>query len=140
MQALRSVFRFWAVLVFVAVLAQVGAAGYGAFYTANKLDDKGDVLTHNGFENGWDFHAGFGYIVVLGGLILLVLALLASPGRGLVILSAILAALFVIQVLLAYLGTAVPGAGFLHPLNALLLFAGTGLLAHRLWAGARRPA
>ena len=27
----RALYRFWAVLLFVAVIVQVGAAGYGAF-------------------------------------------------------------------------------------------------------------
>ena len=33
-----TVYRYWAWLVF-AVAVQVGFAGYGAFYTANKVED-----------------------------------------------------------------------------------------------------
>ena len=69
MNVLRSIYKFWAALLVLAIVVQIGAAGYGAFYVAGRLDDKGEVLTHKGFENGWDFHSGFGYFVFLWGVL-----------------------------------------------------------------------
>jgi len=39
----------------------------------------------------------------------------------------------IVQVLLAWLGESVPGLGFLHPINALLIFALSGAAAHVAW-------
>jgi hypothetical protein len=40
--------------------------------------------------------------------------------------------------LFATLGSSVPALGFLHAVNALAIFALSGLLAHRAWTQARR--
>jgi hypothetical protein len=138
--ALRSIYKYWAGLVFLAVLAQVGAAGYGAFYVTKRLDDKGETLTHEGFEHGFDFHAGFGYITILGMLILLALAIVGRFGRPPIWWPLVLAVAGVAQVFLAELGRAVPGLGFFHPLNALLIFTLSGLIAHRAWRSGAGPA
>jgi len=66
-------YRYWAALLFAAVLVQIGAAGYGAFYSANKLRHKRDTLAHHGFEHGWNFHNGLGYLIFVGAVILLLL-------------------------------------------------------------------
>ena len=130
---MRAVYRYATVVVFLAVLAQVGAAGYGAFYTANKLDDTGDTLTHDGFEHGWDFHSGFGYIVVGAMIVLLLIGLAAKLGKPRIFLPIALAVAGILQVVLAWLGESVPGLGFLHPLNALVIFAMSGAAAHMAW-------
>jgi hypothetical protein len=135
---MRSAYRYGAVLVFLAVLAQIGAAGYGAFYTANKLQDKGDTLTHEGFDQGWNFHTGFGYVVVVSTIVLLVLAFAAKLGRPSIHLPIALTIAAIVQILLAWLGESVPGLGFLHPLNALVIFALSGACAHMAWR-ARTP-
>ena len=130
---MREVYRYATVVVFLGVLAQVGAAGYGAFYTASKLDDKGDTLGHDGFEHGWDFHSGFGYVVVGATIVLLLIGLAAKLGRPRIYLATALAIASVVQVLLAWLGESVPGLGFLHPINALVIFAMSGAAAHVAW-------
>jgi hypothetical protein len=127
------VYRYWAAIVFLAVLVQVGFAGYGAFYAANKADD--NKITKKVFEHGFDMHSGFGYTVVLGGILLLLIALAGRLGRPRVMKALALAVLLVIQVLLAYLGFAVPALGFLHPINALAIFALSGEIAHSQWRG-----
>jgi hypothetical protein len=129
----RAAYRYGTVIVFLAVLAQVGAAGYGAFYTANKLQDKGDTLSHEGFDHGWDFHSGFGYIVVIAMIVLLLLGLAAKLGKPRIYLPTALAIAGIVQVLLAWLGEHVPGLGFLHPINALVIFAMSGAAAHMAW-------
>ena len=124
---MRTVYRWWAAIVFLAVVVQVGFAGYGAFYVAHKVD-KG-VVNESKFEDGFGLHAGFGYLVVLGGLILLLLALAARVGKRRTLQSLGLFALLIVQVLLAWIGFGVPAVGFFHPINALAIFAFTGYLA-----------
>jgi len=129
----RNVYRYATIVVFLAVLAQVGAAGYGAFYVSNKLGDNGDTLDHEGFEHGWDFHSGFGYIVVGAMIVLLLIGLAARLGKPRIFLPFALAVAGIVQVLLAWLGESVPGLGFLHPINALVIFAMSGAAAHVAW-------
>jgi hypothetical protein len=130
---MRAVYRYATVVVFLAVLAQVGAAGYGAFYVSNKLDDQGDTLGHEGLDHGWNFHSGFGYVVVGATIVLLLIGLAAKLGRPRIMLPFALAVAGIVQVLLAWLGESVPGLGFLHPINALVIFAMSGAAAHMAW-------
>jgi len=134
---MREVYRYGTIVVFLCILAQVGAAGYGAFYTANQLDDAGDTLGHEGFEHGWDFHSGFGYVVVIATIVLLLIGLAAKLGKPRIYLPLALAIAGIVQVLLAWLGESVPGLGFLHPINALVMFAMSGAAAHVAWRRAR---
>lgn len=130
---MNSVYKWWSTLLVAAVIFQIGLAGYGAFFVAGKEEDPGDFVTHKQFEDGWDFHAGFGYIVVLGGLIALVLALIARLGRPRVLLALGVALLFVVQVVLAWIGSEVAVVGALHPINAMVLAGLTGAIAARCW-------
>ena len=135
MNALRAIYRWWAALLVLGILVQIGAAGYGAFYVAGKLDEKGDVLTHKGFETGWDFHSGWGYVVFLGTVVLLVLALLARIGRPGIWWVLAVPLLTVVQVLLAWTGEEEPIVGIFHPINALVLLGLSGSIAARAWRG-----
>lgn len=130
---MKTVYKWWAALVLVAVFVQIGLAGYGAFFIAGKVDDN-DLVTKHQFEDGWDLHTGFGYLVVLGGLILLVFALLGRLGRPRVLLTLGLALLLILQVLLAWFGFAAAAIGALHPINAVAIAAVAGLIASRAWA------
>jgi hypothetical protein len=135
MNAVRAIYKYWAALIFIGVLAQVGAAGYGAFYTANKLEDKGDVLGHKAFDNAWNAHTIIGTVVIGAMIILLILGLVGRLGKPAIWLPLALAVAGVVQMLLGELGTNVPGLGFLHTINALALFTLSGLIAHRAWRG-----
>jgi hypothetical protein len=130
---LRAIYRYGVGLIFVAVLAQIGAAGYGAFYVANKLDGEHDTLSHKGFEHGWDFHSSLGWFIVAGGIVLFLIALAARVGRPRIWFQLGLTVALIVQLLLAWLGEAVPGAGFLHPLNAFVILGLTGQIAFRVW-------
>jgi 4-hydroxybenzoate polyprenyltransferase len=135
---LRTIYRYWTGVVFLGVLAQIGAAGYGAFYTAHKLrHDNSPGLSHKAFEHGWNFHTGFGYVVIGGMIVLLILGLLARLGKPLIWWPLGLAIAGVLQVVWAAVGRAVPGLGFLHVVNALVIFALSGLIAHRSWRKVR---
>ena len=128
---MRGVYRVWATIVFLAIVVQVGLAGYGAFYVAHKVD-KG-VVNESKFEDGFGLHAGFGYLVVLGGLVLLLIALAARVGKRRILQTLGLFGLLILQVLLAWIGFGVPAVGALHPINALAIFAFTGYLVGTEW-------
>ncbi len=133
MNALRAIYKYLAAIIFVGVVAQIGAAGYGAFYAANKLQDKGDKLLHKPWDDAWTAHGLIGTVVIVAMILLLLVGLAARLGRPAIWLPLALAIAGVVQMFLALLGTSVPGLGFLHPLNALLLFGLSGLIAHRAW-------
>lgn len=130
---MKAVYKWWSTLLVAAVIFQIGLAGYGAFFVAGKEEDPGDFVTHKQFEDGWDFHAGFGYIVFLGGLIALVLALFARLGRPRVLLALGVAVLFVVQLFLAWGGAESALVGAFHPINAMVLAGLTGMIAARCW-------
>ncbi len=66
-------------------------------------------------------------------MILFLLGLLARIGRPRIWLALGLAVAGIVQMFLAYLGEDHAKAGFLHPLNALVIFVLSGLIAHRAW-------
>jgi hypothetical protein len=134
-----AVYRYWAALVFFAVVVQIGLAGYGAFYVAHKVQDNG-VVNEDKFDDGFGAHMGFGYLVVLLGIILLVIALASADRRTLAKKSGLLAGLLIVQVLLAWFGSEVPVIGIFHPLNAVVIFALSGIIAHTAWRGPRATA
>lgn len=138
MSALRTIFRAWAALLFLAIVVQVGFSGYGAFYAAKKVDDDKQIAKHT-FEHGFSPHAALGTIVIIAGLILVVLALAARVGRPHVMQSLWVFLLLILQLILAAIGFAVPALGWLHPINALVVVGFSGRLAHSLWVQERRP-
>jgi len=133
---MNAAFRIWASLVSLAIIVQVGLAGYGAFHAVDVSDDKG-ALSKNGVSDGFNAHAALGYVIVLAALVLLILAFLArrqSPGGARAKWAGILLVLLVVQVLLAALGGAVAWLGVLHGMNALAVAGVAGSLAGREWA------
>jgi len=120
-------------ILFVAIVIQVGLAGYGAFYAASKLEDEGSTIDEDVFFDGFGLHAGFGYLVVLLGLVFLVLGVIAGIGRWRLGQHGLLFALLILQVLLAWFGFEAPVIGFFHPVNALLIFGLAGSIAFGEW-------
>ena len=120
---MAAVYKYLAGLVFLAVLVQIGFAGYGAFSVAKDTD--GGIVTEERFEDVFGIHIGFGYLVVLLALILVVVALIA---RHRVKHTLILLGLLVLQVLLAWFGFEVPWIGFFHPINALVIAGLSGFI------------
>jgi Family of unknown function (DUF6220) len=129
---MRAVYRWWATILFVAVVVQVGFAGYGAFYTAHKLDNHG-VVNDDKFNHGFGLHTALGYLIFLGTIVLLILALISRVGRRRVLQSLGLVGLLMLQIVLAWISYNVPAIGFFHPVNALVIFALTGFLASTEW-------
>ena len=128
---MKAAFRIWVTLVFAAAIAQVAFAGYGAFYAADKVTDS--TIDEKTFEDGFGLHAGVGYLVVLMGLILLIVALIARPGGNALKQSGIVFGLIIVQVLLAWFGSEIPAIGALHPVNAFIIVGLLGAMTAHQW-------
>ena len=130
---MRAAFKYLTSVLFVAIVVQVGFAGYGAFNAIDKADN-GKTVTKKTIENGFDPHGVVGMIVI-GVLVLLVLSAVAGKvGSTYVKASVGLLALGLLQWLFGYLGTkSAAVGGFLHGITALVIYAGAALLAHRAW-------
>ena len=132
MSALRTVYRYWMSILAAAVVVQIGFAGYGAFYSANKLADN-TTINEETFDDGWGLHLGFGYLIFLVALIALILALLARPGKRTVLMTVGALVLVIVQIVLAWIGEEVPAVGALHPINAFIILGLVGTLAGGQW-------
>lgn len=130
---MRTAFRFAASLTALAVVVQVGLAGYGSFNAIDKAG-KGASITKHQIENGYDPHGVVGTIVLALLLLLLILALAA---RHKVKVTAILFALGIVQMLLAWGGTGAAWVGFFHGVNALAIAAVAGAISGNEWRAAR---
>lgn len=130
---MRTAFRLVATLTALAVVVQVGFAGYGAFNAIDKADDAGSI-TKKSLENGFDPHGFLGSIVVL---LMLILVILAVVGRIKMRTAAILLALGIVQMLLAWGASGAAWVGFLHGINALAIAGVAGSLAGDEWRRAR---
>ena len=76
---MRTVFRYWLLLLLALVVLQIAFAGYGAFDTVDKTANGGSV-DEKSLEDSFGLHAGFGYLVLLATLITPLLALAARVG------------------------------------------------------------
>jgi hypothetical protein len=136
-QGVRTAYRYWTAVVFFAVIVQIGAAGYGAFYSADKADP--GPVSHHAFDHGWRFHDLFGYVVFYAAIVSFGMAVLGRFGRKSVLEIAGLPLLIAAQIGLAAGGESVPAIGVLHPLVAIAILGYAGRLAHQSWWGTRKP-
>ena len=131
MSAMRTVYRFWITVVAAAVVLQIAFAGYGAFYSAHKVADA--TINEDTFERG----LGTARRVRLSGvsvtLVAVILALVARPGKRIVLMTVGALALVIVQIVLAWIGEEVPAVGTLHPLNAFIILGLLGALAGGEW-------
>jgi hypothetical protein len=142
LKALRAIYRYWLTLLFLAVVAQIAAAAYGGFYAAQKLgDQKGsdehNLISEKVFDHGFGFHTGFGYLIFLGAVVLLLLALAGRVGKRGILFSLAVPVAVVVQIVLAWISESVHGVGILHGLNALVIFGLVGYLTGEQWRAAR---
>lgn len=145
MNALRAIYRYWLTVLWLAVVAQIAGAAYGAFYAAQKLGDQNGsdehkLISEKTFDHGFGFHTAFGYLIFLGAVLLLVLALIARSGKRQNLLSLAVPVLIALQIVLAWISEAVHGVGILHGLNALVIFGFVGWLTGQEWRAVRAEA
>ena len=132
----RALYRWWSALLFLLVILQISFAGYGVFFVANDVYD-GATVDEQRFEDGFGLHAGFGFLVVLAGLIFMAIGIWAGLGRWRLGWHGLLALLLVLQLFLPELGRQEATLGFLHVLNAMLIFAVSGWIAWEEWKHSR---
>jgi hypothetical protein len=126
-----AAFRYWAWIVYAAVIVQIGFAGYGAFDVAGSVEDS--TVDEDQVSDAFGLHLGLGYLILLSSLVLLILAFLSRGGRQRVTHSAILFGLMILQVLLAWFGYEAAVIGFFHPINAVALAGLSFWIAWKAW-------
>ena len=133
---MRDAFKYLTSLLFLAIVVQVGFAGYGAFNAIDKAD-KDHTVTKKTIENGFDPHGALGSIVAVIVILLFVVALAGRVEKLMRRVSLVLLVLTGLQFLFAYLGTKSAPLGFLHGINALAIYGAAAFVAHRAWT--QRP-
>jgi hypothetical protein len=144
-QVLRTIYRYWITLIWLAVVAQIAGAAYGAFYSAQKLgdqtgSDEQKKISEEVFDHGFGFHNGFGYLIFLASVVLLLLALAARLGKRRILFALAVPLVVALQIVLAWISEEVHGVGILHGINALVVFGLTGYLTGEEWRAHRAPA
>ena len=129
--ALRAVYRYWALILFLAVIVQIFLAGFGAFGVVGEADD--GTVDEDVVDDKFGPHGALGFFIGPGALLLFLVALGGRLGRNRVLLSLGVLALWFLQEILAGAGTDVSFVGGLHAANALLILGLTGYLAERSW-------
>jgi hypothetical protein len=118
--------RYVTSLVFLGVVVQFFLVGIGLFGMKH-----GATIDN---AKSLDPHRGLGFILTdFGSILLLVLALLAWPARRLLGAWIALAVLAFVQGVLATTGYHHKWVGMFHPVNAIILLALSGRLAHYAW-------
>jgi hypothetical protein len=140
-----TIYRYWITLLFLAVIAQIAAAAYGSFYSADKLEDQvgseeQKMISEKVFDHGFGFHTAFGYLIFLGALLLLLLALAARLGKKRVLFALAVPVAVAVQIVLAWASESQHGIGILHGLNALVIFGLTGYMTGEAWRAHRAGA
>jgi hypothetical protein len=137
MSAFRAIYKFWVTLLTLAVLLQIGFAGYGAFDTAHNVDGDGKTVDEDSFNDSFGPHIGFGYLIFLGTLVLLLISF-GARGRKRILSSLGVVVLVIVQIVLAWTGGSAPYiAGALHPINAFIILGFLGSITAREWKGDR---
>jgi Family of unknown function (DUF6220) len=134
-QTLRAVYRYATVVVAAMVVVQIGAAGFGAFNASEHLGEHKPPLTEDVFDDGFDFHTGFGYLVFIAAVVLLVLALAARLGRGRILQVVGLVVMVAVQIVLAWAAESTHWVGPFHALLAFAILGLSGRLVYEAWRG-----
>jgi len=132
---MKTAFRWLTAVLFVAIVCQVGFAGYGAFDAIHKAEN--GPISQKTLEDTFNAHGFLGTLIVLVMLVLLIVAAAGRVGDKYVKWSGGIFLLGILQAVLGGVSTSVPALGFLHGLNALAIYAAVALLAHRVWTESR---
>lgn len=138
---MRSAYRAIAGLIALAVVVQAASIAYAMFAISNEVGN-GTVIDKKYIENstgpegiGFAIHAIDGQMVMpLLALVLVIVSFFAKVAGGIKWAALTLLAI-VVQVVLAFVSFGAPVVGFLHGLNALVVFS-LAVFAARKAAGA----
>jgi hypothetical protein len=122
--------KYVTTIFFLGVVVQFFLVGYGLFAMKH-----GATIDN---AKSLDPHRGLGWILsTYGAPLMLILVLLAWPARRLLWAWILLAVLGFFQAILAAAGWHHWGFGMFHPVNAVILLALSGRLAHYAWTTGR---
>ena len=79
---MRSAFRWLTSVLFVAIVVQVGFAGYGAFDVIHKAEQASVSVPKKTIEDAFNAHSALGPIIVLLMLVLLIVSLAGRLGES----------------------------------------------------------
>lgn len=116
----------------MAVVVEIFLAGLGIFRTMPGEDKS---VSHQTIEDKFHAHAGLGDFLAGASLLLLILILIAWPGRRSIGATLALAALTFVQGILGGTGDSAPVAGAFHAVNAFLILGLSLFLTMRAWRG-----
>jgi len=134
MRAFRAIYRVWVTILTAVVVLQIFFAGFGLFDAYRKLNN-GRTIDSDSFDHSMNQHIGFGYLIFLGTLVLLLISF-GTRDRRRVYRSLGVVGLVFLQIWLALFGGDVPYiAGGLHPLNAFAILGFLGSITYREWKG-----
>jgi hypothetical protein len=131
-QGAAWIYRILITLFAVAVVVEFFLAGLGIF---RAMPGDNESVSHDTFDDKFDAHAGIGFLLFLGSLLLLIAILVAWTGARSIGATFGLAVLTLVQTTLGGLGEDAPVAGAFHAVNALLIMGLSGFLASRAWRG-----
>lgn len=131
-QAAAWIYRILVTLFAAAVVVEFFLAGLGIFHAMPGEDES---VSHGTFEDKFESHAGLGWFLLLGSLLLLIVILVAWAGPRLIGATFGLAVLTVVQMILGGAGEDAPVAGAFHAINALLILGLSWFLTSRAWRG-----
>jgi hypothetical protein len=127
-----AVYKVLIALFSAAVVVQIFLAGLGIF---GAIPDEGETVSSDTWEDELEVHAGVGWFLFLGSLLLLIIILIAWTGPRSIGATFGLALLTFIQQILGAAGQDAPGVGAFHPINGVLILALALFLTWRAWRG-----
>jgi hypothetical protein len=127
----RAAYRYLVALFFAGVVVQFFLAGLGVFRTQHDAEG-GTAVTDGRFGGNFDAHVQLGHILLIVGAVIFLAALAARLGRNRVLAALALPVLVELQSVFANAGPS--GFRALHPVNAILILALSGRLAHSAWS------
>jgi hypothetical protein len=129
----QAVYRYYAWLIWIAVIVQIGLSGWGAFTVSEDTSD--GTVDETAFDDAFSPHGALGFFLTVGGLLFILIALGARVGKRQVGIVAGLFGLLVLQMLLAGFGSEVPFIGIFHPSNAVVIAGYSWGIASTAWKG-----
>jgi len=124
MNVIRRIHLFVAWAFVAALVIQVFLAGLGVFESATKFQT----------------HAGWGFMIGLIPIVLLVLAGAGQLGQRQVLYAAALFGLFIVQSILVAMRSSAPVVAALHPVNGFLILFVAIAMAREAWAARSQTA
>jgi hypothetical protein len=131
-QGAAWIYRILITLFAAAVVVEFFLAGLDIF---RAMPGEHQPVSHDTFEDKFGAHAGLGWFLIGGSLLLLIVILVAWTGPRSIGATFGLAVLTFVQRILGSAGEDAPVAGAFHAINALLILGLSLFLTSRAWRG-----